>query len=230
MRRRNRAEATRPAAGTGGAFTLIELLVVIALLGLLAALVAPALARARTAARGARCLQQLQQLGVAVGLFADDNEDTFPRSQHSAFAHGQLTWGRTVARYLGSDAMAWKELMRSAYHCIADERPSSWSYGLNVYFELGPEDDYEGKPATWRRRRDVPRAGTTILLAENAGEADHIMPNFWAGPGDAADVAATRHGGQSNYAYVDGHAETRELRSIFDPAKQIDFWNPMKAP
>jgi prepilin-type N-terminal cleavage/methylation domain-containing protein len=99
-----RFEPRRGRDGADPAFTLIELLVVLAIIALLASLLLPALGRARGAARATQCLGQLRQIGLAVGFYADDHEDQFPRSQHSAFAHGQLPWGRAVAAQLGGAA------------------------------------------------------------------------------------------------------------------------------
>jgi len=213
----------------GQAFTLVELLVVIAVIALLAGLLLPALAGAKARAQAVICLGQMRQLGLAVRLYADDHGDEFPRSQHSAFAHGQLTWGRALAPQLGADPIAWTNLLRTLYRCPADRRTNGWSYGLNVYFELGPDDDYEGKPLTWRHVGSVPRPSVTVLFAENASEADHIMPNFWTAARDAVDVASRRHGRTSKYAFVDGHAEARSFGSIYEPTRQIDQWNPSLA-
>lgn len=211
------------------AFTLIELLVTISILALLVALLVPALNAARETARGAQCASNMRQLGVAVTLYAAEHEGLFPRSQHSAFANGEYTWPRTFAPLLGETELRWTNLFRTVYHCPSDSRPQGLSYGVNVYFELGPEDDYEGKPMTWRRRSDVPLPSRTILFAENRSATDHIMPNYWAGLSDVADVAHDRHRGSAHYVFVDGHMERHALKEIYDPANGVDQWHPLHA-
>jgi prepilin-type N-terminal cleavage/methylation domain-containing protein/prepilin-type processing-associated H-X9-DG protein len=60
-------------------FTLIELLVVIAIIALLAALLLSALGQGQAQARRVQCLNQLQQWGKALQLYATDNADATPR-------------------------------------------------------------------------------------------------------------------------------------------------------
>ena len=215
----------RPA---GRGFTLIELLVVIAIIAVLAGLLLPALGRAKQAARSVQCLSQLRQIGLGTRLYADDNDDQFPRSQHSAFANGLMPWERTVAPLLGSSTTLWTNLLTGVYHCPADKKPAPWSYGLNVYYELGPDDDYSGKPQTWRRASQVPRPAATILFAENNSSADHIMAHFWTTPSDAEDVDSKRHRQKANYAFADGHGQLLPFARTYAPP-QVDLWNPSLA-
>src|SRR5829696_7779650 len=65
IQRRRRADA----------FTLIELLAVIAIL---VAILLPALQRARESAYTARCLSNLQQIGIGIQLYANESRGWFP--------------------------------------------------------------------------------------------------------------------------------------------------------
>jgi prepilin-type N-terminal cleavage/methylation domain-containing protein/prepilin-type processing-associated H-X9-DG protein len=59
-------------------FTLTELLVVIAILGILAALLLPAVSTAKSYSRSASCRNRLHQMGVALKMYVDDHNSTFP--------------------------------------------------------------------------------------------------------------------------------------------------------
>lgn len=217
-------------APRGHGFTLVELLVVVGVISVLVMLLLPAVTNSREAGRGSLCASRMRQLGLAVTLYASEHADEFPRSQHSAFTHREQVWSRSLAPYLQSNSNRWSELLKTVYRCPSDTRTGSTpSYGVNVYFEVGPDDDYEGKPQTWRHRADVRRPAGTLHFAENASEADHMMPNFWASTAEAQDVASRRHRGLASYTFVDGHVETRSLESLYNPPV-LDRWHPDRVP
>ena len=75
MRRRSLASAFT------SAFTLVELLVVVAIIVVLVALLLPLLGAAQASARAVACKSNLQQIGLAVRAYIQDNRGRFPDSK-----------------------------------------------------------------------------------------------------------------------------------------------------
>jgi prepilin-type N-terminal cleavage/methylation domain-containing protein/prepilin-type processing-associated H-X9-DG protein len=66
----------------GSGFTLIELLSVISIIAILAAVILPAIGRSKDAAARARCASNLRQFSLAIAMYGDDNQDSFPVITH----------------------------------------------------------------------------------------------------------------------------------------------------
>jgi prepilin-type N-terminal cleavage/methylation domain-containing protein/prepilin-type processing-associated H-X9-DG protein len=63
------------------AFSLIELLVVIGIIGILASLLMPAFSRAKGKANDVKCISNLRQIGIALSIYADENQGRLPYAE-----------------------------------------------------------------------------------------------------------------------------------------------------
>ena len=73
-------------------FTLIELLVVIAIIAILAAMLLPALSAARERSKQANCTGKMKQFGLAVQMYAGDNQSVI------AFSSGAIYNNESCSR------------------------------------------------------------------------------------------------------------------------------------
>jgi prepilin-type N-terminal cleavage/methylation domain-containing protein/prepilin-type processing-associated H-X9-DG protein len=74
-------------------FTLVELLVVIGIIALLISILLPSLNKARETANRAKCASNLHQIGLAILLYQNENNQLSPRTIMDTTASPAPTWG-----------------------------------------------------------------------------------------------------------------------------------------
>ena len=75
----------RVCVGGSRSFTLVELLVVLAIISVLAGLLLPVISKAKEAGRAAACLSNLRQIGIALQLYVQDNNNRLPVMRDKSF-------------------------------------------------------------------------------------------------------------------------------------------------
>jgi prepilin-type N-terminal cleavage/methylation domain-containing protein/prepilin-type processing-associated H-X9-DG protein len=119
-------------------FTLIELLVVIAIIAIVAAILFPVFAQVREKARQSSCASNLKQLGAALAMYAQDNDETMPAEVSAPPINGGnndlVPYDRQLAPYLKNDAV---------YACPSDGVPrASGEYWDGSYKARQPRRSY----------------------------------------------------------------------------------------
>jgi prepilin-type N-terminal cleavage/methylation domain-containing protein/prepilin-type processing-associated H-X9-DG protein len=92
---------------TPAGFTLIELLVVIAIIAIIAAILFPVFASVREKGRQTSCASNLRQIGAALAMYAQDNDETMPADVSMPPINGgndtSMTFDRQLIAYVKND-------------------------------------------------------------------------------------------------------------------------------
>ena len=176
-------------------FTLIELLVVIAIIAILASILFPVFARARENARRASCMSNVKQLSLAVLMYLQDYDDTYPtvlvrtpNLTSDQYPGGKWTNGNTL--YWPQTLYPYHKSLQ-VFFCpsgiMVGQYPSSGNYGANSL--IFNDDQTNPASTTVVRMASVVAPASTYMLMDSGTYRIYVS--------DAADP-------RGNYSYTPG--------------------------
>ena len=222
-------------------FTLVELLVVIAIIAILAAILLPALNRARGMAHLANCINNQKQIGVAMMLYVDDSNDSFPWYQYDIDASTRWRWNTVLCKDYNVSGMSFWCSARKDWEIGGVSVVSQWktaqtkglpaqvsyfwqfsSYGYNAFYIGKDWVRPTGETDSTARLGRMTKPSSTVLTAESASNERNtagrenaggyvIYPTYYL-PG-AGSVVCPVHGNSCVAAWADGHVDTVKATS-----------------
>lgn len=202
-------------------FTLIELLTVIAIIGILASILIPVVGRVRESAKVAVCQSNLRQLGIAVHMYAEDNEDDVPPNiasdtlQKSTEMGTYVADGRSLGRLVGEQFGG-----RSGQASYIDTPELLYCPSLR-------EEVYASAPAQYIRPEllskdnQIFRSGYIWIYQFNNSRANdsinreptrpYVYDFGWRGNQFRSELSIPSHENIINVLHIGGHVSARPL-------------------
>jgi prepilin-type N-terminal cleavage/methylation domain-containing protein/prepilin-type processing-associated H-X9-DG protein len=200
-------------------FTLIELLVVIAIIAILAAILFPVFAQAREKARQTSCTSNMKQLGTAMMMYIQDNDQIYPSVWYPDTGH----WANVILPYLGQGKQIWTGGIMICPSALY----KGWSYAMSN--QIGGKAE-----AVVTRPADVVAFAETVQVKDWKSTAAHLETDkgCWGGengngvgpkirdddnvspPSGCYSLPRYRHSDGVNITWADGHVKWMRKGSL----------------
>ncbi len=171
-------------------FTLIELLVVIAIIALLMGILMPVLHKAREQGKDAVCRNNLRQVGVGAGLYAEDWNLYVPRA-----AAGNTAWYLQFMKYLSQKPINNDYRSVDIYRCPSyPNKEQTVCYVINGWTFASKSDTTGAEITKPSRLLECRRPAETLYLVDNEDGAWRSIIRTATDEGvDRCDVWAPGH-------------------------------------
>ena len=216
--------------GRRAGFTLIELLVVISIVAVLAGLSLPVISNVKESGNSASCISNLKQIGVALDLFAADNNNDFPplTTKDGVYAGKDWDFG-VILPYLPGRNKAGQasQVENSIFVCPSAKYTGLTSANISRTYSSAESmigyNSTNGSYDVWtnqRKRTNLASLPGTLLLFDGVRDGTNSYCKLevpWVTLTGSADLSATaktstyidyRHSKAFHALYADGHVDT----------------------
>jgi prepilin-type processing-associated H-X9-DG protein len=214
---------------------------VIAIIAILAAILFPVFAKARERAQATTCLNNEKQIGLALTMYASDNNDTYPAERlPSTVAEPNRIWKDALAPLVKST-----DVYRCPSNSFAMEKgqsqakkgdesgryPRSYAYNGAIFFNGGAAQ----REGILTSKFKSP-AGTILVVESRFHWADmpgyggdrdwelsRYYPSYFDRSVSGLGAFNTHGNGMSNFIFADTHVQAMKLRQTYVPENKWEL-------
>jgi prepilin-type N-terminal cleavage/methylation domain-containing protein/prepilin-type processing-associated H-X9-DG protein len=208
------------------AFTLIELLVVIAIIAILAAMLLPALSAAKERGKAIACVNNHKQMGLAILMYANDNNDYLPQLSllNNTFWQDRIVTYLIAAQGSTNNPYQWRQ-NEPVFVCPDTTLVNTLvspgvnagyrSYGVNKEFMTSQAETTEmfklgNVPQPTDKAFVFDFNDTIVSFVMVASDANGVNRSTWS----SKIVPRHNRGKSVNELWADGHASTLAFTSF----------------